>query len=1039
MNMNMNKKTFTKTIAWTVTFALVLAIFPAMPGTVRAANLSWDSASQPVVADGDIITVQNGAAGTLNVPENATVTVEGSLSETTLGLTLDIASGAAVIWNADFICSSAAYLITVTGGGGRLTIYKELNNSGSGGALNITGTGTIVTVDYGGKVISEGTGYAVNIGVFGDTPVPNNSRLNVHGTVKAGTACAIRSTGIGSIVNIQSGTVSNSAGNNVNPAINMLSGYNGADATPPSYMNVMVQENGTVKSDSDNGYAIQTMGNVTIINGLVEAKNGRAINLVGMNGEAYISGGVVRTTGSGTAISTSTTKPETVANARIVVTGGHVEAAGTGTAIKITGANSTVSIFSVTSGGWVTAKSGLAIDASGVPETPVTITRGFVFAWGKGINNVVTVAKTSLSPSDYGIIAAWDTTTGTGISPYHEGDDATDLTLMTPSSNPQTVYWHHNTVTGENGLYYSNNARTLNTFPLDVEVYSDKYLLTIINGESDGETSLWVEEGETVNIVADAELYSVSIPERTGPPQFPPSSGNRFADWESDVSVTFDDSSSRSTSFTMPAENTTVTALFKPLYYFIVYNGEIAGGGLTSGYYAEGDRIGITANSSGPAGLFTTFGWDYGDTALLDSPTAQATEFTMPARVAYVGAAWSPNTGRPRWETKELKVINGTIVSTSVGEIINNSTESFYIGTTLNISADDPPSGFEFSHWDVTTSASLSWVTSNPNFDIDQYAPNTVVVLPDDDVRLTAVFVPIEYTLTVIDGVTENSIYKYVAGANVEVSNIVASGGRYFTGWTSNSGDVDFGADLHSSTASFTMPAHDVTVTALFDVTKYNLRVEYAIDSFIGVEPVYRYYERSFHMDETVSLIAESAPEGYIFSHWERTDNLTAVAAPAESESPATSVMLPGVDGLIFRAVYAELCEECGKYPCECPEPDDPNEPDDPDDPDPNVPNNPNDPNNTGNDGGSNRPINSGRRPTYTATTTTTTAYEKGDVNGDGKITARDALLILKHVSGKEIITGNALEAADVNGDGKVDANDALTILKFVTGMLDKI
>ncbi|MCL2018738.1 MAG: dockerin type I domain-containing protein, partial [Oscillospiraceae bacterium] len=119
-----------------------------------------------------------------------------------------------------------------------------------------------------------------------------------------------------------------------------------------------------------------------------------------------------------------------------------------------------------------------------------------------------------------------------------------------------------------------------------------------------------------------------------------------------------------------------------------------------------------------------------------------------------------------------------------------------------------------------------------------------------------------------------------------------------------------------------------------------------------------------------------------------------------------------GIDNNYYFHYTPQKCFECEEYPCVCIQPDQP----------------------------PSQPTRMGRNPqNSTNSPTTAAAYEKGDVNGDGQITALDALLVLKHVSGKEILTGAALEAADINNDGKVDANDALTILKFVVGMFDEV
>ncbi|MBQ6819449.1 MAG: dockerin type I repeat-containing protein, partial [Clostridia bacterium] len=59
-----------------------------------------------------------------------------------------------------------------------------------------------------------------------------------------------------------------------------------------------------------------------------------------------------------------------------------------------------------------------------------------------------------------------------------------------------------------------------------------------------------------------------------------------------------------------------------------------------------------------------------------------------------------------------------------------------------------------------------------------------------------------------------------------------------------------------------------------------------------------------------------------------------------------------------------------------------------------------------------------------------------GDVNGDGKDDAADALEVLKSVVGKVKLTDAQLLAGDVNGDKAVNAQDALLILQKVVGKL---
>ncbi len=58
-----------------------------------------------------------------------------------------------------------------------------------------------------------------------------------------------------------------------------------------------------------------------------------------------------------------------------------------------------------------------------------------------------------------------------------------------------------------------------------------------------------------------------------------------------------------------------------------------------------------------------------------------------------------------------------------------------------------------------------------------------------------------------------------------------------------------------------------------------------------------------------------------------------------------------------------------------------------------------------------------------------------GDVDGDGKVTAADARLVLRAAVGLEILTDDALKAADINKDGKITAADARMVLRKAVGL----
>ncbi|MCL2825871.1 MAG: hypothetical protein FWD72_00520, partial [Eggerthellaceae bacterium] len=208
--------------------------------------------------------------------------------------------------------------------------------------------------------------------------------------VSSGTACAIRSSGFGSVVTVNGGVVTNAATNNANPAIYMNVGSGGAAGSPatPANTNVIIT-GGRVESSSPAGYAIQTAGSIFVSGGTVTAGGtsggiGRAINLVGIYSNATISGGTVTTTGTGTAVSTATSADVNVQYSSVAVSGGTVSSAG-GNAINITGADSTATVSggSVVANGTGTAAACSAINASGAGNI-VLIAGGLVQTTGAG-------------------------------------------------------------------------------------------------------------------------------------------------------------------------------------------------------------------------------------------------------------------------------------------------------------------------------------------------------------------------------------------------------------------------------------------------------------------------------------------------------------------------------------------------------------------------------------------------------------------------------------------------------------------------------
>ena len=63
-------------------------------------------------------------------------------------------------------------------------------------------------------------------------------------------------------------------------------------------------------------------------------------------------------------------------------------------------------------------------------------------------------------------------------------------------------------------------------------------------------------------------------------------------------------------------------------------------------------------------------------------------------------------------------------------------------------------------------------------------------------------------------------------------------------------------------------------------------------------------------------------------------------------------------------------------------------------------------------------------------------SYQKGDVSGNGEITAYDASLVLRYVVGLIGLSLDAKDAADVSGNGTITALDAALILQYTVGLI---
>jgi acetolactate synthase regulatory subunit len=392
-----------------------LILLSAIPLNASAVNVNVDILPGDSVAD---IRLKIDNAFLTSSVTTVTVNNSGSTAYTTANTTLkiEIPAGVDIIWNATYR-GTANPVVDIYGD-------RTFTVAASGWIQNTSSANSFTTVRAN-----------------------NSTKIVVDaGTVQAGRGRAVEGAGVGTTVTVEgTGAVFNTATNNLFPCIDMTHAEN-------TSLNVTVTGNGTVYSDPDPlgaatvyGYAIQTYGNV-LVSGSGEVyttgRNGRCINLVGMNSNATVTGGNVYATGdNGVAISTSTTNPGQVVNSSVTIEGGLVAVYGTGNswAIRTTGSNSTVTV----SGGCVFGF-GTDIQINGTHPTnvPVAAPNNVIFIQGRPA-----AAGSGYTLSGTGGVIAWDrnawNTPTHSRAPYNEHarrhittDPAQTPALLPPAPPP---------------------------------------------------------------------------------------------------------------------------------------------------------------------------------------------------------------------------------------------------------------------------------------------------------------------------------------------------------------------------------------------------------------------------------------------------------------------------------------------------------------------------------------------------------------------------------------------------------------------------
>ena len=298
---------------------------------------------------------------------------------------------------------------------------------------------------------------------------------------------------------------------------------------------------------------------------------------------------------------------------------------------------------------------------------------------------------------------------------------------------------------------------------------------------------------------------------------------------------------------TMPAENYTLTANFALTDYTVSLSSapENAGSLTGEGTYNLGEVITVTAEA---ASGYAFINWTNQGIEVSDE-TEYA--FSMPAEDVNLTANFEPL-------PFELTIV---LNPTGAGVVTGGGTHLFATDVTLNAS---PNPGYAFVNW---TNEEGTEVANQEEYSFS---------MPAEDITLTANFIMVEYTLTLLVEPAEAGTIEgggnYTMGSFVMFSATPGEGYE-FLNWTDANGD-----EISANASHFiTMPAADLTYTANFAPLSYELSTDVTPEGAGTTTGDGTYV---FGEEVTVSAMAN---EGFEFEQW--TDNDGVVLSEEEEYS----------------------------------------------------------------------------------------------------------------------------------------------------------
>jgi len=305
-----------------------------------------------------------------------------------------------------------------------------------------------------------------------------------------------------------------------------------------------------------------------------------------------------------------------------------------------------------------------------------------------------------------------------------------------------------------------------------------------------------------------------------------PKAGLNVGTYNADFIVRYDDGATASASITFTVNSKSFTPVPDPETPTATYALTVSGGTDTTGKgsYQAGETVTITANAA-EAG-YTFSGWTASAAVSFADASAAATTMTMPASDVTVTANYTavtpPEEKKPVLSIKEIvfsTVEEGYAQPAPYGVEITNTGNGDASLTRLYPEGGNAASftvnetgrtqivaGTTDQSWTIQPAAGLSAGTYTTQFVVEynggKASANVTFTVEKKE--------PVTYQLTVEHGSGSGS---YTEGASVPLQADAAADGMVFDQWQASAGSI---ADASSSATTFTMPAGDATVTAIY-------------------------------------------------------------------------------------------------------------------------------------------------------------------------------------------------------------------------------